>query len=56
MKKQRSLILITSITVLGGLLFGYETGVIKGAQFFLTKYFFIELSHIYSLFINMVPL
>lgn len=42
MKKQRFLILITSITALGGLLFGYDTGVINGAQFFLTKYFELD--------------
>lgn len=42
MQKQRFLILITSITALGGLLFGYDTGVINGAQFFLTKYFELD--------------
>lgn len=42
MNKQLFLILITSITALGGLLFGYDTGVINGAQFFLTKYFELD--------------
>lgn len=42
MNKQGFLILITSITALGGLLFGYDTGVINGAQFFLTKYFQLD--------------
>lgn len=39
MKKQTYLILITVISALGGLLFGYDTGVINGAQFYLSKYF-----------------
>ena len=42
MNKQGFLILITSITALGGLLFGYDTGVINGAQFYLTKYFQLD--------------
>ncbi|GAA4892166.1 D-xylose transporter XylE [Flaviramulus aquimarinus] len=42
MNKQTFLILITSITALGGLLFGYDTGVINGAQFYLTKYFQLD--------------
>lgn len=42
MNKKIFLILITSITALGGLLFGYDTGVINGAQFFLTKYFQLD--------------
>ncbi|TVZ57333.1 SP family xylose:H+ symportor-like MFS transporter [Lutibacter sp. Hel_I_33_5] len=42
MNKTKFLILITSITALGGLLFGYDTGVINGAQFYLTKYFQLD--------------
>ena len=44
MNKTGFLILITSITALGGLLFGYDTGVINGAQFYLTKYFELDAS------------
>ncbi|NRB60556.1 MAG: sugar porter family MFS transporter [Winogradskyella sp.] len=39
MSKQSYLLLITIISALGGLLFGYDTGVINGAQFYLSKYF-----------------
>ncbi|KGL63132.1 sugar porter family MFS transporter [Polaribacter sp. Hel1_85] len=42
MNNIRFLILITSIAALGGLLFGYDTGVINGAQFYLTKYFQLD--------------
>jgi SP family xylose:H+ symportor-like MFS transporter len=39
MQKKTYLILITAISALSGLLFGYDTGVINGAQFYLSKYF-----------------
>ncbi|APZ44843.1 D-xylose transporter XylE [Polaribacter reichenbachii] len=42
MNNAKFLLLITSITALGGLLFGYDTGVINGAQFYLTKYFQLD--------------
>lgn len=42
MTKKTFLLLITSVTALGGLLFGYDTGVINGAQFFLSKYFELD--------------
>ncbi|MEQ8903966.1 sugar porter family MFS transporter [Ekhidna sp.] len=41
MKKQ-SLLLITIVSSLGGLLFGYDTGVINGTQFYFSKYFELE--------------
>ena len=37
--KKNNLILITIIASLGGLLFGYDTGVINGTQFYFSKYF-----------------
>jgi SP family xylose:H+ symportor-like MFS transporter len=42
MNNIKFLVLITSIAALGGLLFGYDTGVINGAQFYLTKYFELD--------------
>ncbi|NNL15636.1 MAG: sugar porter family MFS transporter [Flavobacteriaceae bacterium] len=42
MNQGKFLLLITSVSALGGLLFGYDTGVINGAQFYLTKYFDLD--------------
>lgn len=38
-KKAGYLLLISSIAALGGFLFGYDTGVINGTQFYFSKYF-----------------
>ena len=37
--KKRSILQITIVAALGGLLFGYDTGVIAGSQLYFTKYF-----------------
>ncbi|NRA91952.1 MAG: sugar porter family MFS transporter [Psychroserpens sp.] len=42
MKKSTFLLLITAISALGGLLFGYDTGVINGAQYYLSQYFELD--------------
>ncbi|NRD18845.1 sugar porter family MFS transporter [Winogradskyella eckloniae] len=42
MNKKTYLILIAAVSALGGLLFGYDTGVINGAQFYLSKYFELD--------------
>jgi SP family xylose:H+ symportor-like MFS transporter len=42
MSKNGFLILIAAVAALGGLLFGYDTGVINGAQFYFSKYFELD--------------
>ena len=42
MSKKTFLLLITAVSALGGLLFGYDTGVINGAQFYLSKHFDLD--------------
>ena len=42
MKNKIFLLGITAISAIGGLLFGYDTGVINGAQYFLSKHFDLD--------------
>lgn len=42
MSKQTFLLLVTIVTAMGGLLFGYDTGVINGTQFYFSKYFELD--------------
>ncbi len=42
MTNKSFLLLITAVSALGGLLFGYDTGVINGAQFYLSKHFDLD--------------
>ncbi len=42
MSNKSFLLLITAISALGGLLFGYDTGVINGAQYYLSQYFELD--------------
>jgi MFS transporter, SP family, xylose:H+ symportor len=42
MKQKTFLILITIVSALGGLLFGYDTGVINGTQFYFSQYFVLD--------------
>jgi MFS transporter, SP family, xylose:H+ symportor len=42
MSQKSFLIMIAAVSSLGGLLFGYDTGVINGSQFYLSKYFELD--------------
>ncbi|MEP0274210.1 MAG: sugar porter family MFS transporter [Balneola sp.] len=42
MMKKSNLLLITLVASLGGMLFGYDTGVINGTQFYFSKFFDLD--------------
>lgn len=42
MKNKSYLFLITIVSALGGLLFGYDTGVINGSQYYFSQYFSLD--------------
>jgi SP family xylose:H+ symportor-like MFS transporter len=42
MKNKSYLILITIVSAMGGLLFGYDTGVINGSQYYFSQYFELD--------------
>lgn len=42
MSKKGFLVLVAAVSSLGGLLFGYDTGVINGSQYYLSQYFQLD--------------